>query len=1380
MIKTKRDSLEKFIRTQMEGPGACNNRFDFIDETQSEIDIVDVINTTPGSLYSTAVLFPKRIPNPNDNTNQGEEEGKVDEESDTPPDNIETNETNNESDIDNDIDEKNTIMSQSEEDDLYSLSQRFPNTIGISCCLDAGEININTKNVKITISGRYYTKIPKDKYSSVLVFVSENYPQFEIFYNEYKEKLSPYFLLKSNGISSIGNFSKNILDVKQILLDINLRICEEIAKKDNGEFDNSFSSIGGSYRYLKSYKERLWGKLKQITDEGQTYLSDQEKKSIIERIAKIELYETFLSYFEDVANLHNSKSFGYWTAQKFTKEIDLSNIDLNISSNKQIFSPKKFETLRNVVSFDVEESIQASLSVWLQVTKNSREENTSKRYLKIQLENTSTPFEEDSKHYFSIVTEKVNQRCFFGIEIKVESDLLCPYHHSSKNTDVNDDIDQLNFLYRSIKDYGIGHLCSVDWTINDNKKIVKSEFIPSFETPDVEPIPRDKYSAFVEESAKFVPKQLLEDTKALEFKWLSTFSDASNEEIITKLYDFVDAYGAWIERLNTKANEDEFAKQNILSCKQDYERMKSNIQLLLESNPTNIYSFRLMNSTMFIQLWHSKNSTNEKTTQEFYKNADDYIFGNFPATWRPFQIAFILLNLDGIFQRPDDPKWANRNELVDLVWFPTGGGKTEAYLGIIALTIINRRRNEDKNRNGGTTAIMRYTLRLLATQQFQRAMRVILALEQLRIWEETKLGSEPISIGLYVGDNSLPNNAADTTYSLGLLSESIKWNTFNGNKRVESKIPLDKCPWCGELLESQNKGTKSNPEVKFRCSNTHCTFSEELPIMLCDEYIYKTPPTLLFGTVDKFASIGHKVSTDKKEENKDSRRIFGKGLLNNLPPDLIIQDELHLLLGPLGSAVSLFESAIDQLCSYKKQLPDGTEIIVRPKIISSTATTRNTELQIRALYDRNVNIFPKSGIDYDDSFFAFFKREKIDNQEKFVAQRKYMGILPTGRTQMTTQMRLIATMFVHRALFEKEYAEKLSDKPVEKAIDFYHSIIAYFNSLKEVGKTDAQFYTEFTKYTRRLFKRVLRNTNMLECYYGYDSSFKKSELTGRLSGSEVVEQLAIVAKHWNANNRLPHKDESGEIWQRGETPPDLILATNMISVGLDVDRFNTIVMNSMPRNIAEYIQASSRVARNDLGLVVTLHNPFRSRDLSHFEKFREFHEKLYYYVEPISITPFSKKSVEKYLPLYLATMIRHTYDGLADQRSASSLNAETANNVKLKLIKYFEGRLNRTQKLDESQKNLLTNELEANIDAFIGKALDQWLRLADAQQTENYSLRYSGSDFLNRNNRNQTKYKDLFLALDAYEDENFETLWAVPMSLRNVESEAVISINEKQ
>lgn len=1368
MIQTKRNSLEKFIREQMEGPGACREQFYYMynDSYSESSKKEEIINTTPGSLYSTAVLFPRR------EQKEGAIEASkfIQNKKNTELELQEENSEYQESQDDNSNEELDERVSSLvvDDEDLYSLSQRFPTTIGISCCLDKNETPLLPSDLTIHVSGRYYTKISKHECCNIVVRFNDN--GFIAFYNNYKEKLDLYFTLVDDGIHLSHDISQVIGDVKETILTINKELCRKVATDSQGVLDSEYDGIRPNYRYLKSYKERLWGKLKFFKEQ---YLSLEKQNLINTRIDNIEKYETYLSYLEDAMNICNSKSFGFWRSHTFDKVVDLSFIDFNQEAKKLIFSPKKNEKLNILFNEDQKESsFLLRLSIWLQVTKWFAGSH-SKHYLKVQLENTSTPFEENNEHYFSIVTEKVNERCFFGVQIRIESPLLAPYQEHTSDS-LQEDVNQLNYLYRSIKDYGVGHLCSVDWMVNEKEKWVKSEFIPSYETPDIEPTPRNKF-IYVEENGKLIPKPFIVDLKVLEFKWLSLFSNVTDDEIIDNLKKFVQSYGDWIktqreEVIARESGDNRVGEDNLTKCQADCDRMLNNIQLLLENNSDNMLTFRLMNTAMFIQLWHSKRFTNEKTTFEFYKDkADDHLFGNFPVAWRPFQLAFILLNIDGIIQRPDDTEWKYRNKIVDLVWFPTGGGKTEAYLGIIAFTIINRRRTEPVM-GGGTTAIMRYTLRLLATQQFQRAMRLILALEQLRRWKIYGLGDEPISIGLFVGDNSLPNKANGKN---GLLEECQKWNMFENGKRKGSRIPLDKCPCCGQPLKYQNIGSsQSEPKIVFRCDNINCTFSDSIPVMLCDEYIYQNPPTLLFGTVDKFAALGHRVSATN--ERQDSRRLFGKGTLGFLPPSLIIQDELHLLLGPLGSAVSLFECAIDQLCSYK----DKSELIVRPKIISSTATTRNTELQIRALYDRDVSIFPKPGIDYDDSFFAFYRREMIDNEVRYISKRKYIGIFPTGRTHMTTQMRLVATMFIHRALFEQEHSSELNDGKVQRTMDFYHSIIDYFNSLKEVGKTDAQFFTEFTKYTRRLFKRVLRYTNKLECLYAYDSSFKKSELTGRLTGAEIVDELKEVEKHWTSEGRYPHKDSETNQWVQGNTPPDLILATNMISVGLDVDRFNTIIMNSMPRNIAEYIQASSRVARNEQGLVVTLHNPFRARDVSHFERFKEFHEKLYYYVEPISITPFSKKSIDKYLPLYLATMIRHSYPNLANQESASILSLPIRKELFTDLSVYFKNRLSWTKDLPNNLSELLTPELEKYIEQFIASALENWQQLVDKQKKESYSLRYSGATIINGLGKSPIKWKDLFLALDAYMDEETENMWLVPMSLRTVEAEAVLNIKE--
>ena len=607
---------------------------------------------------------------------------------------------------------------------------------------------------------------------------------------------------------------------------------------------------------------------------------------------------------------------------EFDKELDLSNIDL---TSKRVFKADDHPALKDIVKYEIRKDVYLSLNAWLQVLQYG-----DKYYLKVLLENNSTAVKENEVKYFSIVTEKVNERCFFGVKVDISSPNLIPYHRENKYEANDAEANMLRFLYRDIKDYGVGHLCSVDWKKDDNGTLhVFSEFMPTIESPDVEPEPRDKKQEIKKNDGTIEAKKYLDNTQFLQFKDLSVFSDLTNEQIKNGLLEFVEKYRQWIDGL---PKENDLAESNIKKCKDDYERIKRNISDFL-SDDSKMLSFRLMNAAMFMQLWHNTDKNKEivrtqnpSLTFDFYRDeADDTsIFKGVHAAWRPFQLAFILLNLDGIFQRDPNSEWKERNELVDLVWFPTGGGKTEAYLGIIALTIVNRRRTFGKN-GYGTAALMRYTLRLLATQQFQRAFRLILALEQIRRWnnKEYNLGDSEISIGLYVGSGSLPNTNKD------LNEEVNRWT-----EKDHGRIPLDTCPWCGSTI-AHTFDIHRGRDVAFQCSNDSCTyggFEIYYPVRLCDEHIYKNPPTLLFGTVDKFAQLAHKVEA---ATDKDSRRIFGNG--HCLPPDLIIQDELHLLLGPLGSAVALYENAIDQLCSQELIMvmlsdPKSFHLQLRPEI----------------------------------------------------------------------------------------------------------------------------------------------------------------------------------------------------------------------------------------------------------------------------------------------------------------------------------------------------------------------------------------------------------------------------------------------------------------
>ncbi len=1381
MFSKKRSSLEAFIHEQMIGPGGCRGKFTMSSAEDDDFDNnEEIINTTPGSIYSSAVLFPEKG---QDDSYMSEDdrsdsiEHPDEEDADNPEEENMTRSDNNE--------RAGAIGSDADDEDIYSLSRRFPNTIGISCCLESGT-NIG-KDVKIIVSGRYYTKIGGKDRCRVQIRIPDEYDEeLRTFMSNY-EDLFDYFAYSNKRLSVChdirtkkdeGADESEYSAVKRMLREINKSCAAELLKGES-----VWNEVNEDYRFLLSYRERLFKKLTRVSYDG-SYLSENEKTDCIRLIEEIEKKETILSYFKDLMKMYDNRSYGFWRSHTFLKEVSLEDIPFDTASKqKQVYSPGTYPSLHNIVYVNANkrsnpdgeiEETHLSLSLWLQISHNLRDIEDDNLYLKVLLKNDSSKVDESNSNRFSIVNEQVNKYCFFGIKIEIESDKLKPYRQKNLYYEGKDEENQLNFLYRELKDYAIGHFCSTDWPVKKDKRVnrVFTEFMPSYETPDVEPIPRNKDRCVLNENNVYVPEPFLseEDSVCLQFKWLSTFGpEKSNELVIQKLKTFVETYGNWIKLQRSKhfdnPEDKELAEKNLDKCQEDYDRMLANINGILsgDENKENMHIFREMNSAMFMQLWHKGNQgkpfeNNAKTDARFYENAGDEFFGKGRhAAWRPFQLAFILLNLDGIIRHPDDIGWKKRNELVDLVWFPTGGGKTEAYLGLIALCIINRRR---KHRviGFGVTAIMRYTLRLLTAQQFQRALAVILALEEMRRWDEDAFGKEPISIGLFVGSGSLPNTFNGNGADKGLDEEARNWHQRqNGQNRT--RIPLDKCPWCGSRLDySSDKG-------EFFCTNDNCTFCENLPVKLCDEHIYETPPTLLFGTVDKFAAIAHKVSTNDK--NKDSRRLFGRRKEGKcLPPDLIIQDELHLLLGPLGSAVSLFECAIDQLCTREE---DG----IRPKIISSTATTRNTGLQIRALYDRDVNIFPKNGISYDDSFFSFCKREKRDEDGEYhyISKRKYLGIMPTGRTQNTTQMRLAAILLVHRALFEKEYGKEDS-KAFETVADNYYSVISYFNSLKELGQTSAMLNTEYSKYVKRLYYRVMDYGGLLENFYAPDN-LKSSELSGRLNGNEINEKFTEVGSNWKKDDRLPHKkngDNGEDKFVDGTTPPDYILATNMISVGLDIDRFNTIIMNSMPRNIAEYIQASSRVARKNIGLVLTSHNPFRARDVSHFERFKEFHEKLYYYVEPISITPFSQKSVEKYLPLYMAAIIRHSFEDLANNGDAGSINSDdkiTTGKIKDTLFQYFKDRYEKTKALDsELQRNLLTDELLQHIEFYIDKGLNQWREMARSNPSHlsyevyGYNKRHPGVA--------------LFTSPGDYDDVKNVSYWTVPISLRIVEPEAVL------
>ena len=320
--------------------------------------------------------------------------------------------------------------------------------------------------------------------------------------------------------------------------------------------------------------------------------------------------------------------------------------------------------------------------------------------------------------------------------------------------------------------------------------------------------------------------------------------------------------------------------------------------------------------------------------------------------------------------------------------------------------VLRRLRNlgQDGLQGAGVSVIMRYTLRLLTLDQLGRASGLMCALELERAADTAKYGKWPFEIGLWVGKAATPNfmGRKGDNRSDSARARTRQYKADPGNK--PAPVPLESCPWCGTRFTADSFALWPNDdrpvELRLTCTNLECDFSGDrpLPVLAVDEPIYRRLPAFLIATVDKFASLPWEARTgvllggaDRYDKSgfhgAAEPRAGGRLERPLLPPDLVIQDELHLISGPLGTMVGLYESVIDALCVRV----DGDRS-VRPKIVASTATARQARDQIQALFARSVTqIFPPPGLDRRDSFFAH--TVPVDR----VAGRRYLGIASPGR-----------------------------------------------------------------------------------------------------------------------------------------------------------------------------------------------------------------------------------------------------------------------------------------------------------------------------------------------------------------------------------------------
>jgi hypothetical protein len=705
-------------------------------------------------------------------------------------------------------------------------------------------------------------------------------------------------------------------------------------------------------------------------------------------------------------------------------------------------------------------------------------------------------------------------------------------------------------LFRDVPNLAVGHGCSVTWADDGPVTELRTTFLPTQALRLAEP------------SGGRGPKG--EELFRLDMEELARDRTYGNLRALAA------DYRRWIEQQATRIAElpEEHrptAETHLENAREAARRIEAGIDLLA-SDALAAQAFALMNVAM-----QQQRDRQEQLRAE--QNATEYVPGR--QAWRPFQIAFILLNLVGLTDMDSSDR-----DVADLLWFPTGGGKTEAYLGAIAyVTLLRRLRNPA---HGGVSVLMRYTLRLLTTQQFERAAGLICAVEIVRRREMPD--AAPISLGLWVGQSATPNRVLDADKALRKLAHDEEPEEGN-------PMQLLKCPWCGKQL-SHREYIVSQPKDRLtvRCADPECEFGSALPVHLTDEDVYRERPSLVIGTVDKFAMMAW------REEASTLFSTDGR----HPAPDLIVQDELHLISGPLGTLVGLYETAVDA----------ATTRDARPKVIASTATIRRARSQVRAVFDRESKQFPPPGIDHGDSYFA---REASPSTK---GTRLYLGVLAPGISHATLLVRTYA------ALLQRAKSMQVSNE----VRDAYWTLLGYFNSLRVLGGSYMQVIDDVPDRMKLVARRNDEELRAIS---------EPRELTSRKKSAEIPQELEILGKPWTSTDAA-----------------DVVLATNMISVGVDVDRLGLMAVMGQPQTTAEYIQATSRVGRRYPGLVVVLYNAARSRDLSHYENFTSYHRALDREVEATGATPFAARARDRGLHGVLVAMARMLVPGLGGSDQA--------------------------------------------------------------------------------------------------------------------------------
>ena len=801
-------------------------------------------------------------------------------------------------------------------------------------------------------------------------------------------------------------------------------------------------------------------------------------------------------------------------------------------------------------------------------------------------------------------------------EVMMESGSIESYPESQRPFDeLDEDEKSLALLYRESATWGIGHGCAAGWDAEPGEAphYVYADVMPAVELPSMTPDIKDEQGHPIK----------------LSMRALASLPENGEGEGWNSIELLAGEYKSWIERSRGQIQDLEeklrpVATEHLDNCESCLRRIEAGISLL-RSDQRVRRAFRLANLAMLLQQiaskklkprpleWNavSRQVVPQGTHDSPWKIYSDGRESDRVGSWRAFQIAFLLMSLDGV-RDGDSPD----REIVDLIWFPTGGGKTEAYLAVMAFYMFHERLQMPADPDGplrdGVNVLMRYTLRMLTTQQFQRAASLICGMEYLRrnpqLHDMGEIPGRRFSLGLWIGGDGSPNRISQARTEL---------NDFKKGKLKGNPLVLTECPWCragigrydgdkppsitaANWTAARTRGIADNPDKGplLHCTDGECCYginpdpSTWLPVEVIDERIYRHPPSLVIATADKLAMVAYR---------PEAGSLFGRSIQDNtprqisFPPGLIIQDELHLISGPLGTMYALYEGIFERLCSFERE---GRWI--KPKLVASTATIRGASEQVMSLYARTKTcLFPSPGLVMGDSFFGKYARNE---NGVLLPGRLYLGIHATDYgSVLTAQVRAFSS-----ALFRPfSFAENRRDA--------WWTLLAFYNSLRELGGAKTLFDSDIKSRLKFIFNREnfkpadRRHLNIIE------------ELTSRLSQSEIVQMM----------------DKLSAAYAVDSPTVDTCLASNIIEVGVDIDRLSLMGVVGQPKTTAQYIQVTGRVGRRweeRAGLILMIYNPSKSRDRSHFEQFQSYHRRLYERVEPTSATPFALSALRRALP----------------------------------------------------------------------------------------------------------------------------------------------------